>query len=65
MSGVQVVLESSYWTWPLILSVLLSILSYVVITLIYHTVGPMDNFLINNRSFFLFYSIACPMVLYI
>jgi hypothetical protein len=42
-------LESRYWTWPLVASVLLSILSYVGITAIYHTVGPMDNFIINNK----------------
>ena len=44
----QILLESSYWTWPLVLSVLVSILCYVAITALYHTVGPMDNFLMNN-----------------
>ena len=60
--NMQVLLESHHWTWPLVLSVLLSDLSYCVITAVCH-LFPHDNFLVDSAYHLVLVTHCCTALL--
>jgi len=56
--NLKILLDANHWTWPLVLVVFFSILSYFLINITLHSIGPIDNFLLDNSDIYMSYLTA-------